>query len=136
MAAAALGWPAFTIDDLVGELRRPGDVGLCLVETAGGVRSPLADDGDTVTLVERLVPDRILLVADAGLGTINAVAMSIDVLGRDRRGAVTVFLNRYDPLSDLHVRNHDWLVQRLALDCVTHVSDLFANPDPGTGTGG
>src|SRR5439155_16608062 len=48
MAAAALGRPPFTVADLVDELRWPdgGDVGL--VETAGGVRSPIADDGDTV----------------------------------------------------------------------------------------
>jgi len=45
MAAEALGRPWFTIRDLVDELVwTGGDVGL--VETAGGLRSPLAADGD------------------------------------------------------------------------------------------
>ena len=61
MAAEALGRPPFTIQDLMSELRWPPpsdapasvdaesvDVGL--VETAGGVRSPLAADGDAVAL--------------------------------------------------------------------------------------
>ena len=47
MAAESLGRPPFRIDNLVAELVWPDravDVGL--VETAGGVRSPLAGDGD------------------------------------------------------------------------------------------
>src|SRR5213076_1746043 len=73
MAAAALGRPPFTVADLVDELRWPDGVDVGLVETAGGVRSPIADDGDTVDLARALHPDRVVLVADAGLGTINAV---------------------------------------------------------------
>ena len=48
MAAAALGLPAPAVADLVGELHWPApavDVGL--VETAGGVRSPQAADGES-----------------------------------------------------------------------------------------
>ncbi len=47
----------------------PVDVGL--VETAGGLRSPIADDGDCRSFVQGLAPDVVVLVADAGLGTIN-----------------------------------------------------------------
>jgi dethiobiotin synthetase len=62
MAAAALGLPAFIVADLVGELRWPADaVDVGLVETAGGVRSPIADDGDGVTLCGALAPDVLLL---------------------------------------------------------------------------
>jgi dethiobiotin synthetase len=123
MAAAALGLPGPTIADLVGELRWPAsamDVGL--VETAGGVRSPQADDGDVLDLVSAIVPDHIVLVADAGLGTINAVRLSVSALlhagGHDRgdgrafTGTVPpplVVLNRYDASSDLHRRNLAWL---------------------------
>ena len=82
MAAEVLGLPAFTVADLVGELagrRRGVDVGL--VETAGGVRSPQADDGDACDLVGALAPDLVLLVADAGLGTINGIRLSMAALG-------------------------------------------------------
>ena len=82
MAAEALGLPAFTVADLVDELAWPDEqVTLGLVETAGGVRSPQAADGDTVDLVAALDPDVVVLVADAGLGTINAVRLSLAALG-------------------------------------------------------
>ncbi len=63
--------------------RAPVDVGL--VETAGGVRSPLAADGDCLALCEALAPDVVVLVADAGLGTINAVRLTLDALRPLRR---------------------------------------------------
>ncbi len=115
MAAAALDRPQFTIADLVAELP-PDDVDVVFVESAGGVRSPLADDGDTVTLADACAPARVVLVADAGLGTINAVRLAADALARH---PVVVHLNRYDPATDLHRRNRDWLVQRECLEVVT-----------------
>ena len=117
MAAEALGGPPFTIADLTGEIiaTAPADA-LIVVESAGGVRSPLASDGDTVALAEALRPGLVLLVADAGLGTINAVQLSVDALAGQR---VVVFLNRFDPLDDLHPRNRDWLATRAGLEVVT-----------------
>jgi dethiobiotin synthetase len=46
-------------------------------------------------------------VADAGLGTINAVRLSMEALVE--RSTPVVVLNRYDPSSDLHRRNLAWL---------------------------
>ncbi len=109
MAADVLGRPSFGLGDLLRELSWPGrpvDVGV--VETAGGVRSPLADDGDGVAMCRALAPDLVVLVADAGLGTINAVRLTADVLD----APCVVALNRYDPSSDLHARNLDWLRRR------------------------
>ena len=100
MAAAALGRPAFTVADLAGEIVFPAGVDVGLVETAGGVRSPLADDGDTVALAERLRPDAVVLVADAGLGTVNAVRLSAYALA-GVGAPVTVVLNRYDEADDI-----------------------------------
>ena len=117
MAAEALGQSPFTIADLAAETsaRTPADA-LVLVESAGGVRSPLAADGDTVTLADALRPALVVLVADAGLGTINAVHLSTDALAGHR---VVVFLNRFDARDDLHVRNRDWLATRAGLEIVT-----------------
>jgi dethiobiotin synthetase len=112
MAAEALGRPTFTIQDLMPELRWPEDrVDVGLVETAGGLRSPLAADGDCLALCEALAPDVIVLVADAGLGTINAVRLTLDALGPLAALAVVV-LNRFDAESDLHRRNLEWLSGR------------------------
>lgn len=109
MAATALGRPAFSTEDLCAELSWPDppvDVGL--VETAGGVRSPLADDGDCLALCAAIGPDLLVLVADAGLGTINAVRLSLDAL-ESLSAPVVVVLNRFDRKMDVHVRNRDWL---------------------------
>ena len=105
MAAEALGRAPFTVADLVGELRWPEATAAGWVETAGGPRSPIAADGDCAALAAALAPDLTVLVADAGLGVINAVRLSTAAVVRR---PVVVFLNRYDG-SDLHVRNRRWL---------------------------
>ena len=118
MAADALGRGRFTLAELVQELAWPTpavDVGL--VETAGGVRSPQTHDGDVVTVAGVLAPDIVLLVADAGLGTLNSVRLSVDALPVG--APVVVVLNRYDEGNDLHVRNRRWLSRGDGLTVVT-----------------
>ena len=111
MAAERLGLPPFTLDDLVAELAWPVGVDIGVVEAAGGVRSPIASDGgDTVDLANRIDPDSVVLVADAGLGTINAVRLAADALAGQR---VVVVLNRFDSTNDLHRANHRWLADAL-----------------------
>lgn len=122
MAAEALDRPSFTVAELVGEIVWPSGTAIGLVESVGGVRSPLADDGDTLSLAEHLDPELVVLVADAYLGTINAVRLSVDALDR---WPVTVALNRYDPLDDLHRRNRAWLVDREHLDVVISAEQLI-----------
>ncbi len=122
IAAQALGLPAFTVADLVQELDWPVDgVDVGLVETAGGVRSPQADDGDVCELVDVLRPDLAVLVADAGLGTINSIRLCMDALtGRvDRPVPVVVVLNHYDGHHGVHHRNHSWLADRDGYRIVT-----------------
>ena len=115
MAAAVLGRPPVLLAELVAELAWPAGVDVGLVETAGGVRSPLAEDGDAVALTASLAPDAVLLVADAGLGTISAVRLATAALSAHR---VVVVLNRFDAGDDLHVRNRDWLASRDGVDVV------------------
>lgn len=123
MAAARLGRPPFTLDDLVAELRWPPGIDLGLLEAAGGVRSPISTDGgDTVDLVEAVRPDAVVLVADAGLGTINAVRLCLDALAG---WPVTVLLNRFVPSDELHLANHDWLEQHLDGPVVTSPGALL-----------
>ena len=133
MAAAALGLPEPTLDELLAELVWPDppvDVGW--LETVGGPHSPIAADGDATTLAHRLDPDLVVLVADAGLGTVNAVRSSLAPFG-DR--AAIVLLNRFDATDDLHRRNLDWLRTRQGLDVVVDVEALanrLARDEPGT----
>lgn len=120
MAAEVLGHPPLLAADLLDALTWPADADLVLVETAGGVRSPLAVDADSVDLCRHLGPDRVVVVADAGLGTINAVALTVEALSA---WPVLVVLNRFDPDDDLHRRNRDWLTGRSGLACATDVDE-------------
>lgn len=121
MAAARLGLPPFTVADLAREITWPAGIAVGFVEGAGGLRSPLADDGDTAALVEVLQPDDVLVVADPALGVIHDVRLVVDAL-RNRR--VTVALNRFDARDPVHVASRDWLVERDGLDVVTAPGDL------------
>lgn len=118
-AADELELPPFTIADLLSEA--PSTDGVLLVEGAGGVRSPLAADGDSVALADALQPDLVVLVAHAGLGTINDVRLSAGALAGFR---VLVLLNRYDPASRVCVRNSAFL-RRDGFDVVTDLERLL-----------
>ena len=126
MAADALGAPGFTIADLA-ELHWPPATDLGLVEGVGGPRSPLAADGDTVDLVAALDPELVVLVADAGLGAVNAVLLAAAPFAG--RSLVTA-LNRFDADDDLHRRNREWLVERARVDVVTNPRALAARVLP------
>jgi len=105
MAAAFLGLVAPTIEELVAEVVWPDEqVSVGLVETAGGPRSPIAEDGDSAALAAALAPDLAVLVAPADLGAINAVRLCAPVVP----APLVVFLNRFDG-GDLHDRNRRWL---------------------------
>lgn len=122
MAAAALGLAAPTLAELVEELRWPDravDVGW--LETVGGPRSPIAVDGDAVDLADVVEPDLVVLVADAGLGTVNAVLTCLAPLARHR---TVVFLNRFRDADDLHRRNLAWLRDHHHVDPVTDLDAL------------
>lgn len=130
IAADALGRPPFTVADLVGELAWPDGVGVGLVETVGGPRSPVAADGDSADLAAALAPDLYVLVADAGLGAINAVRLAAAALATGGlRGpnaevgpAPIVFLNRFAG-TDTDRRNRQWLAGD-GFEVVTRVAGL------------
>lgn len=115
MAADALGRPRILLDDLVGELHWPAaDIGL--LEGAGGLCSPIAHDGDTLALVERLRPDLVVLVADPALGVVSGVRLAARALDST---PMLVVLNRYDASDDVHRRSLAWLRDVDGLEVVT-----------------
>jgi dethiobiotin synthetase len=115
MAARELGAPTFTTADLAGGIEWPTHVDVGLVEGVGGPRSPVSSDGDNVDLARVIAPDVVVVVGDAGLGTINAVRLSADAFAGF---ALVVALNHYgqDPL---HARNHEHLTTVDGFEVVT-----------------
>lgn len=116
MAADALGRSRIRLDELIAELRWSERMDLALIETAGGLCSPIAHDADNLQLIECFAPEKVLLIADAGLGTLNSVRLCLRALGAI---PTIVFLNRFDAGNDLHQRNAMWLKEegvQLAVD--------------------
>lgn len=121
MAADVLQRPRIELKELLREITWPPQLDLGLVETAGGPRSPIAHDGDSLDLIKQLRPDHVLLVADAGLGTLNAVRLSLAALTPLR---AVVMLNRFDDGNELHVLNRRWLADKYDVRVVTSVEEL------------
>jgi dethiobiotin synthetase len=127
MAADALDAERISMAELLTELAgswgdAPADVGL--VELAGGMWSPIAHDGDGLDLTRALAPDVVVIVADAGLGTINSIRPAVNAA---LAIAPTVtLLNRFDDSIDLHRRNLEWLRGHDGYDVVTDVRSLAA----------
>lgn len=130
MAAESLGLPVPAVAELVSETTGswgPRSADLGLVELAGGVASPAAGDGDGADLAAALEPDGVVLVADAGLGTINAVRLTrLRLLAATGREPL-VMLNRYDHSEELHRRNRRWLAERDGLHVVSSIDELLAS---------
>jgi dethiobiotin synthetase len=119
IAAAFLGTAPPTLEELAGELDWPAEpVGVGIVETAGGPRSPVADDADSAALAAAVHADLVVLVAPAGLGAINAVRLCAPVVP----APLVVFLNHFDG-GDVHDRNRRWL-QVDGFDVVVDVAEL------------
>lgn len=121
MAAQALGRGPLRMAEIISEVRWPANIDIGFVETVGGVRSPLTSDGDSLDLLRRLEVDRMLLVADAGLGTINAVRLTLAAVGAT---PTLVFLNRFRRDNELHELNRRWLLEQDRLTVITDVHSL------------
>jgi dethiobiotin synthetase len=119
MAAQALRRPEPILGDLVRELRSRADV--VVVEGVGGVRSPLAIDGDTADLARALGTRQVVLVARPDLGTINDVRLAERAL---ENLDVLVLINRFDPRDGLHRRNRDWLRLYDGFDVHTGIASI------------
>ena len=123
IAADALGRDRLLLAEVMRELELPRS-GTALIEGVGGPRSPLCHDADTVALANTLRADVTVLVADAGLGAINAVLVNAACFDES---PVVVMLNRFDPEDDVHVRNLHWLRRVATFPMFTCISDVAAD---------
>ncbi len=120
MAAALLDLPMPTMAELTAETIIP-EARFVFVETAGGLKSPIAIDGDCLQYARRLGPTLHVLCADAGLGTINSIRLAQYCMEGD---TMLVFLNRYDEENIVHRCNRDWLCEVNRFDVSITIKQL------------
>ena len=106
MAAEKLGRRCPRISELAQACRLPSPADVALVEGVGGLYSPLGSDGHNLQLIEQLRPNLVVVVASATLGSIHDTLACALPLSAER---TTVFLNRFDPATEIHRLNLDWL---------------------------
>ncbi len=120
MAARRLGRSCPTIDELAESCRFAGPVDVGIVEGVGGLYSPIAADGHNLDLIDRIRPDLVVVVTSAALGGIHDTLACTLPLG-DRRQAV--FCNRFDPNTEVHALNVEWL-RDAGLEVATTLGEL------------
>jgi dethiobiotin synthetase len=121
IAAMLLGLPEFSNADLSSELEPPIGADMLWVETIGGPLSPMTSDGDSADIARWLFPDLVVLVADAGLGTINAVRLAAGPFAGRR---LVVMLNRYEA-NEACSQSQTWLAFN-GFEVVVDIGELAA----------
>lgn len=81
-AARVGGVSATPVSELAERIEALAASDLLLVEGAGGVLVRLDDDGNTIADLARQLSADVLVVAAAGLGTLNATALTTEALRR------------------------------------------------------
>ena len=115
--AARLEGRPLHLADLVAASARPADAWR-ITEGAGGIYSPLCEDGLNADLAEAL-GDPVLLVAEDRLGTLSGCLLALEAL--DRRGlqVVAVVLNRRRPDAHPAMDNRAELARRSGLSVLS-----------------
>lgn len=95
------------------------------VEGSGGIICPLRFDEQKIFLEDFIKARNMpcLMVADAGLGTINAVVLTAAYMKARGISVRGIILNRFDPKSLLHQDNRQMCEYMTGLDVVACVKD-------------
>ncbi len=104
-AARRAGAPAVRPRDAADAVAKAAvEHGLVLVEGAGGLLVRFDDDGGTLADTAALLDAPVLLVAPAGLGTLNGVALTAEVLRARGVGLLGVVVGSWPGCPDLAAR--------------------------------
>lgn len=93
------------------------------VEGSGGILCPLRFDGQSIQLEDVIKAGNLgcLIVADAGLGTINAVVLTVEYMKARHIPVKGLLFNRFEPGNPLHEDNRrmcEALTGQKVLACV------------------
>ena len=99
---------------------------MVVMEGSGGILCPLRCDGEQEVWLEDVILDLNLpciVVADAGLGTINATVLTIEYLRMKSIEVKGVILNHYDPHDEMHQDNRIMIERRGKVPVIACVED-------------
>jgi dethiobiotin synthetase len=128
--AARLAGVAISLERILGAARSlSARHAALLVEGAGGLFTPLTPDGTYADLAVALeLP--VLLVARAGLGTVNHVALTVEALRARHLAVAGIVLNQVGPTDDPSVPTNASEIARLTgitpLALLPYRSDIVA----------
>ncbi len=91
-----------------------------LIEGAGGITTPLSQDYLLSDLIKDMNCDT-LLVADAGLGTINSVVLTCEYATSKNINVSGIILNNYDENNFMHNDNNDFIESWAKIDVISKV---------------
>jgi dethiobiotin synthetase len=124
LRAAKISSAQVTTEQLVAACRHNDDDGFTLVEGAGGLYSPLSEDGLNADLASALkLP--VLLVAEDKLGVQNHVLLNIEALEMYGLELAGIVLNNPNNTRDRHMDNAADLKARL--DCDVFIQNYCGN---------
>lgn len=104
-AARRSGRPALTLDEVAGTVRRC-DADLVLVEGAGGLLVRFSAQGLTLADVAVTLGAPVLVVTEAGLGTLNSTALTLEALARRDIPCAGLVLGCWPTAPDLPARSN------------------------------
>lgn len=105
---------------------------LVLVEGSGGIVCPIRCDEKAFIMLEDIIKElklETLIVADAGLGTINAAVLTISYLREKNIGIRGVILNRFDGENIMHKDNLIMIEKLTGVPVVATVNDGSKTPN-------
>ncbi len=123
LAARIAGHPIY-LADLIAASARP-ERAWRITEGAGGLYSPLCEDGLNADLAQAL-GDPVLLVAEDRLGTLSGCLLALEALDRRGINVAAVILNRRPPSAHPAMDNQAALVNRCDVPILTIGTNMTA----------
>ncbi|WP_018335640.1 dethiobiotin synthase [Actinomycetospora chiangmaiensis] len=105
-AARRSGLPPLRVEEIEKSVRAIGDADLVVVEGAGGLLVRINDDGETLADVATALDAPVLVVATAGLGVLNAAALTAEALATRGIRLEGVVVGAYPAEPDLAERTN------------------------------
>ena len=95
------------------------------VEGSGGILCPLRFDEQQIQLQDFVKERNLasLLIADAGLGTINAVVLTVEYMKQHKMPVKGMILNHYEPGNRLHEDNRQMCEAMTGLEVIACVKE-------------